>query len=85
MTFPVEISKKAQKELKSLDKISAKRCIEKIALLESNPFSREAIKVKGEQNVYRIRFGKYRILYEVYHERKLALIVEIDKRERVYD
>lgn len=85
MTFSVEFSKKAQKDLKNLDEIIANRCLAEIETLKENPFPRDAIKVKGEDNVFRIRVGKYRILYEVYPETNLTLITKIDKRERVYD
>ena len=85
MRFSVEFSKRAQKDLKNLDKIISNRCLTEIENLRENPFPRDAIKVKGEDNVFRVRVGKYRILYEVYHDRKLVLIAKIDKRERAYD
>ncbi len=83
--FLIEFSKRVEKDLKNIDKIIAKRCLIEIEKLKENPFPRDVIKVKGEENVFRIRVGKYRILYEVYHERKIVLIVKIDKRERVYE
>lgn len=83
--FSVEFSKSAEKDLKGLDKVIVKRVLTKIGLLAQNPFTRESIKVKGEENTFRVRIGKYRILYEVYHEAKIVLITKVDKRERVYE
>jgi len=85
MIFSAEFSRRAERDLKRLDNIIASRCRDKIEMLEENPFPRDAIKVKGEDKVFRVRVGKYRILYEVYHETKLVLITKIDKRGRVYE
>jgi mRNA interferase RelE/StbE len=53
--------------------------------LSNDPKPRGAIKLIGEENTYRIRIGDYRVLYEVYYDQKIVLIVKIDKRSRVYD
>ncbi|OFV67139.1 MAG: Plasmid stabilization system [Candidatus Syntrophoarchaeum caldarius] len=42
------------------------------------------MRVKGEKGVYRARVGKYRILYSVFEEEGLVLVLKVDKRERVY-
>jgi len=83
--FSVEFSKNAEKDLKGLDKLIIKRILTKIELLAQDPFPRDSIKIKGEEKTFRIRVGKYRILYEVYPENRLILVTKIDKRERVYD
>ena len=85
MTFFIKFSGRAQKDLKNLDKTIANRCLARIEMLKEDPFLRDAIKVKGEDNAFRIRVGKYRILYEVYHETRVVLITKVDKRERAYD
>ncbi|CAD6493564.1 MAG: hypothetical protein LAKADJCE_00542 [Candidatus Argoarchaeum ethanivorans] len=41
-------------------------------------------KLKGEKNKYRIRKGKFRIIYEVIWEQKLILIHRIDFRGDIY-
>jgi len=83
--FSVEFSKRSEKELKNFDKTIRERVMFKIEALVQNPFPRDSIKIKGEEKTFRIRVGKYRILYEVYSENRLILITKIDKRERVYD
>lgn len=52
---------------------------------EEDPFPRGAIKIKGEENFFRVRVGKYRILYEVHREPNIVLVTKLDKRSRVYD
>ncbi|MEK6909513.1 MAG: type II toxin-antitoxin system RelE/ParE family toxin [Candidatus Aenigmatarchaeota archaeon] len=85
MTFSIEFSRRAEKDLNNLDKVVAGRCLAEIEMLKENPFPRGAVKVKGEEGVFRVRVGKYRILYEVYSETNVVLITKIDKRGRVYE
>ncbi len=85
MTFAVEFSRQAKKYLRNLDKAIATRCLAEIERLKEEPFPRDAIKVKGEDKVFRVRVGKYRILYEVYNESETLLITKIDLRGRAYE
>jgi len=85
MSFSVFFSRRAEKELKALEKRIAKRCLERIKALSENPAPKGAIKLKGLENVFRIRIGKYRIVYKVFFEKRLILIVRIGKRESVYE
>ena len=86
MSFSVFFSRRAEKEIKTLEKRRiARRCLEKIKLLSENPIPKGAIRLKGLENVFRIRVGKYRIVYKVLFEKRLILIVRIRKRESVYE
>ena len=41
-------------------------------------------KIRGKTNLYRIRLGKYRILYEVNEVERRVVILKIDERGKVY-
>lgn len=45
----------------------------------------DLVKVSGEDDVYRARFGKFRALFKVYENEKTIVIVKIGHRKRVYD
>ncbi len=53
--------------------------------ISRNPVPKNAIKLKALENVYRIKVGKYRVLYKIFFERKLIVIARIGKRESVYE
>jgi len=54
-------------------------------LLEENPIPHDAKRVIGyEEPTFRIRIGKYRVLYRIDHKEHQVIIVKIDHRERVY-
>ncbi|MEM2259425.1 MAG: type II toxin-antitoxin system RelE/ParE family toxin [Candidatus Thermoplasmatota archaeon] len=43
------------------------------------------MKIRGEINLYRIRLGKHRILYEIDRENNRVIIIKIEKRSKIYD
>jgi len=45
---------------------------------------RGAKKIVGDEGVFRIRVGTYRILYSLENNKQTLLIVNIDKRSRIY-
>ncbi|WP_080502792.1 type II toxin-antitoxin system RelE/ParE family toxin [Neochlamydia sp. EPS4] len=41
-------------------------------------------KIRGDDNLYRIRNGNYRILYKIFDTKHYVLIVDIDHRKDIY-
>ena len=73
---------------KFLDKVNDKlynRIVRKIEKLSQDPFPSDAKRViVRKEKVFRLRVGKYRITYIVFHKDSVILIVDIDKRPRIY-
>ncbi len=84
MKYEVRLSKRANKELHSLDTSTRRRIIEKLEELQDDPFPRGVVKLQARENVYRVRVGDYRILYEFYGRESLVLVEKIDHRSGVY-
>ena len=60
--------------------------MKKLETLKENPFPSDVIRVVGrKEKVFRVRVGKYRILYVVFDDKKEILVTDIDRRESVYD
>ncbi len=73
--------------LKFIDKCASnlqKRIIEKIESLQKEPVLHDSKKVVGEKNLFRVRVGDYRILYEIQWQENIILIDRIDKRSKMY-
>ena len=51
-----------------------------IAGLASDPRPRGVKKIKGREHSYRVRVGTYRIIYEVYDDDKLVIILRVIRR-----
>lgn len=83
--YQVEIGKKAIKELKGLPKFEQGKILKKIELLAENPRPAGCEPLKGELSDYcRIRFGNYRIVYEIFDEKLVVFVVKIAARGQVY-
>ena len=84
MKYKVEIKPSALKLLEKIDPIFKKRIRERIRLLETDPRHHGSIKLSGEENGYRTRVGKYRIVYEIYDSKVIVVVVNIDHRKDIY-
>lgn len=80
----IHYSRRATKFLEKIPIDVRRRILEQIATLSENPFPKGCIKLSGVKNVYRLRVGDHRVLYELLPEKDAILIVKIDHRRRVY-
>jgi mRNA interferase RelE/StbE len=80
----IEFGTRALKFLSKLEKVSKERIFKRIKELCEDPFPSDVKKLKGEQDVYRIRIGDFRVLYRIISEDDVILIFRVDKRSRVY-
>jgi mRNA interferase RelE/StbE len=83
--YKVRIKKSANKDLDALDDNTYLRIDRNIQSLRNDPFPRGVKKLTGEENRYRIRVGKYRILYEIDQKNKTIVIYRIKLRKTAYD
>ena len=85
MTFAVFYDTQPRKFLKSLDKHILRRIVNKIdETLSENPVPHDAKPLVGKHGVFRIRIGDYRALYRINHLETKVIVIDIDKRSRVY-
>jgi mRNA interferase RelE/StbE len=84
MPYVVEIRDSAAKVLASLGKKQRRQIVARIDGLADNPRPRGAEKLQGAEDLYRIRSGDYRIIYQVTEVRLLVLVIRIGHRREVY-
>ncbi|MFH0876233.1 MAG: type II toxin-antitoxin system RelE/ParE family toxin [archaeon] len=83
--YSVFLEKNVIKFLEKQEKLTKERIIAKIESLKENPFPSDAKRIVNiYDKVFRIRVGKYRVLYRIEDE-KIVVIFLIGKRENVYD
>lgn len=85
-TFKVEFVKSAQKEFDRLAARLQLKTAEALSVLAQNPYSEllKVKKLKGADNLYRIRMGDHRLLYEIRNEQLIVLVIKIGHRREVY-
>ena len=84
MAYQVELSNRAKRDLAALAPDLQPRIVKALRTVEANPRPSGIEKLKGEENVYRLRVGDYRILYEIHDNQLLVLVIKIGHRREVY-
>jgi mRNA interferase RelE/StbE len=84
LAYRIELSPRAQRDFKALDGSLRGRIKRRIDSLAENPYPSGITKIEGEDDLYRLRVGDYRILYQVKGKILLVLIVGIGHRRDIY-
>ena len=82
--YEFRIARRATKALASLERREQQRIRAAIELLATEPRPPACIALAGEDNVYRVRVGDYRIVYEVLDDVLIIHVVRIGHRRDVY-
>lgn len=85
MSYTVTVDRKAAKFLRALtDKSLSLRFREAIDALAENPPPPGCVKLQGESELYRVRVGDYRIVYQIQDAVLVVLVVKIGHRREIY-
>ena len=83
--FKIYLDIPTQKSLKKLDNSVSQRIIESIERLAKDPIPPDSKRIIGiKEKVFRIRVGKFRVLYRVNYKNFCVVVIDINTRERVY-
>ena len=83
--FGIEWTKKAKKQLSKIDRSDQKPVYEAVSSLRSFPDCGNVRHLVNHEYQYRLRVGRYRVLFEVTEEIRIITIEEVRKRdERTY-
>lgn len=84
MSHEIRISRSALKALARIERRDQQRIRAVIELLADDPRPPACIALVGEQGVYRVRVGDYRVLYEVFDAVLVVHVVAAGHRREVY-
>lgn len=82
--FELEITHSAEKQLRALHRGDQQRLTTAMLALAEDPRPRGSKKLSGYEDIFRIRVGRFRILYSVAQKRLVILILKIGHRRDVY-
>ena len=82
--YSITFARSARRELQRLPSSVAKRILERIEALTETPRPRGCRKLRGSGDLWRIRIGDYRVVYEVDDERTLIDINVVRHRSEAY-
>lgn len=84
MTYRIEILPSAHRELLAVPKREQRRIDARILALADDPRPSGGKSLVGQDNLYRIRVGDYRIVYRIQDSDLLILVIRIGHRKDVY-
>lgn len=84
MAYSVLLAPSAERQLKALVESTLQRIVKLLKSLQHNPRPQGVKKLSGEDDLYRIREGTYRIIYTIQDKELIVLVVKIGDRKEVY-
>jgi len=82
--FSLKIKRSAQKEIESIGaKGDRQRVVRRIAALADDPRPPGCEKLSGGEH-YRVRQGRYRIIYEIQDTQLIIVVIKVGNRKDVY-
>ncbi len=82
-TYEVKIKPKALKQLKKLPKEITGRILKKVVFIKDTPQS--FMKKLESKNIWSLRVGNYRVLIDIFEDKKLLEIIKAGHRKEIYE
>lgn len=82
--FEIFLSNASKKALKNLDKQIVEKVKKALLTLRISPLPIKEYNIKkiaGEEDTYRMRISRYRIVYDIDWSDKVITVIKIDKRD----
>jgi mRNA interferase RelE/StbE len=84
MSYKIELKPSAIRSLTKIPKDDQRTIRIRIDALANTPFPPNVKKLEGEENLYRVRAGDYRIIYQARKKILLIVVLAIGHRKEVY-
>lgn len=78
MTYTLKLHRSVEKQLRKIPPKQRERLAETMRSLVSNP--RPVGTVHLDENLFRLRVGQYRVIYAIFEDRLLILVVKVARR-----
>jgi mRNA interferase RelE/StbE len=82
--FELRIKPSVAKDLRSIPKVDVKRILSRMQALCDDPRAPGCEKLAGNDELYRVRQGVYRIVYTVHDAKVVVEVVRVGHRGDVY-
>lgn len=85
INYKIKFKTSADKEFRKLPPLVKQRISVSLDNLQKNPRPSGVVKLQGEDQLYRIRVGDYRIVFTIDDNEKMIKITRIRHRQDVYE
>jgi len=83
-SFEILYKPSTEKDLSLLPRSARERILSAIGRLVVDPFPSQSVKLKGAEQLYRLRIGNYRVIYKVEPTAKRIIVQYIRHRRDAY-
>ena len=83
-SYRVEVSATAERQIRRLARQDQMRVLRAVSALASEPRPRGCRKLRGYEDVFRIRVGALRVLYSVEDELVVVIVLKVGQRKDIY-
>lgn len=84
MSYQLIITDRATRQLARLPKSDQRRIDRRIVSLTENPRPPGCVKIAGQENLWRVRVGDYRIVYAIDEKGRIVIVSMVGHRRDVY-
>jgi len=84
LAYDVQIKPAARRQIRNLSKQAQPAIVAALEALAGDPRPHGVRKLTGSDDLYRIRVGDYRVVYQVRDEELLVLVVRVAHRKDAY-
>jgi mRNA interferase RelE/StbE len=84
LAYSVEIAPAAKRQIGKLDRPIQGRIVRRLEALGKDPRPPGVEKLEGDESLYRVRVGEYRIVYEIRDKILVVLVLKVGHRKGVY-
>ena len=82
--YKIEYKRRAQKFIEAQSRKIQRQLFKRIEDLQKDPRPPGTTLLDSEKNIYRIRSGNYRIVYQVRDKVLLVIVAKVDDRKDIY-
>jgi mRNA interferase RelE/StbE len=84
MSYRIDLAPKVEKQMAAMPMADRRRMMARVDALADNPRPAGALKMEGLRNVWRLRVGDWRVIYEIHDVVLVVLVVRVGHRREVY-
>lgn len=84
MKYKIIFTVSADKQLKKLAKTAQKLIVEKVKELNISKPNNNVKKLVGVNDLYRLRIGDYRVIYQIRRNDLIILVLKVGHRKDIY-
>ena len=82
--YRIDFKPSAEKSLAKLPTGLQKRIVRAVELLAATPRPHGVVKMAGDENLWRIRAGDFRVVYEIHDSVLFVMVLRVGHRREIY-